>query len=105
MIARQMGEYIQDQIYQNITNIFQKLGLTISKEDIWHDLAQVTGSKLTSTFYVKGVDNVKRKAFNELVALEKNQNPILQEFKVKYKRPEKEVRFYIHLEHPQNESN
>lgn len=96
-VAAAMSDYFKNTIYQYSHEIFAQLGHLIDKENIWHDLAQTTPAFVKSTFYVKGLDNVKRKELNALVLEYKKQHPKLVELKVKSKRPEKEVRFYIEI--------
>lgn len=104
MIAQQMGEHIKSRIFDLTKPVFTKLGIQFTADDIWNDLARINGSELKATFYIKGLDNVVRKDFNAAVAefLNFDTNHI-KEFKVKFKRPEKEVRFYIETNKTTNE--
>lgn len=97
MIAQQMGDYIRSQIANYSADVFGALGHAFNVEDIWHDFAEVRPGFIKSTFYVKGLSNVKRKDFNLLASKIKESYPELKEFKVKFKRPDKEVRFYIEV--------
>lgn len=95
MIAQQMGEYIKNRIAFLTQSVWGNLGITLNEEDIWNDLARMNGRNLEATFYIKGLDNVVRKDFNAQAQMLKELDPHIKEFKVKFKRPEKEVRFYI----------
>lgn len=105
MIAQQMGEYIKSRIFDLTEPVFTKLGIQFTADDIWNDLARINGSELKATFYIKGLDNVVRKDFNAAVAeLLSVDSKLIKEFKVKFKRPEKEVRFYIETNKTNNDS-
>ena len=95
MIAQQMSEYIKTKIASLTHPVWSNLGVEYNTEDIWNDLARMNGENLEATFYIKGLDNVVRKDFNTHAQSLKQANPGIAEFKVKFKRPEKEVRFYI----------
>jgi len=95
MIAHQMSEYIKSRISSITADVWNKMNINYQTEDIWNDLARINGDCLEATFYIKGLDNVVRKDFNEHAQLLKQNNPNVAEFKVKFKRPEKEVRFYL----------
>jgi hypothetical protein len=97
MLASQMGDHAREKIFDTIKPVFDKIGVAINKENIWNDLLQVTGNNIKSTFYIKNVDNVIRKDFNLHVEDLKQTNKNIVELKVKFKRPEKEVRFFIEL--------
>jgi len=97
MLARQMGEYLQNQINAYMAGIFVDMGITYSKEDIWHDFAQVTPVGFKANFYIKTIENVKRKQFHELAGKVKKENPQLKTLKVKSKRPNNNVRFEIEV--------
>ena len=94
-LAQAIGDQIRDRILENTLPVFTTLNLTVEKENIWHDFAQVSPEGLKAVFYIKGLDNVKRKDFNTAVEQEKLVNHHIETFKVKYKRPEKEVRFEL----------
>ena len=94
MNAGQIGDLIRQQIAQITEPVFSSLGFSINSQDIHNDLARF-GNGLESTFYISNVENVQRKPFNEQAALLKASNNKIVEFKVKYKRPEKNVRFYL----------
>ena len=95
MIAQQMSEYIKTKIASLTHPVWSNLGIEYTTGDIWNDLARMIGENLEATFYIKGLDNVVRKDFNTHAQSLKQANPGIAEFKVKFKRPEKEVRFYI----------
>jgi len=95
MIAQQMGEYIKNRIASITQPVWSNLGIGLNADDIWNDLARMNGENLEATFYIKGLDNVVRKDFNVHAQSLKQVNPNITEFKVKFKRPEKEVRFYL----------
>lgn len=95
--SQQLGDYFRDNIYNITHSIFSKLGFELDKNKIYNDLAQSLPDCIKCTFYVTDIDNVKRKEFNELVTKLKEENQHVIEFKVKFKRPEKPVRFYLHL--------
>ena len=97
MIATSVGDMIKDRIGFYSDQVFNKLGITQDRETICHELAQVDSNGLKATFYFKGLDNVKRKEFNNSVNEVASENSNLKIFKVKSKRPEKEVRFYIEI--------
>lgn len=96
-LAMQMSEYIKDQIYNYTHTVFESLGHNLDKEKIWHDFAEVRPGFFKSTFYVSGLDNVKRKDFSALSEAVKQAHDELKQLKVKSKRPNKEVRFYIEV--------
>lgn len=96
-IVKQMGEHIREQICKYTADVFATLGTYINHDNIWHDFAEVRPGFFKSTFYISGLDNVKRKDFNLLANKIKESFAELKEFKVKFKRPEKEVRFYIEV--------
>ena len=95
MISQQMSEYIKTKIASLTHPVWTNLGIEYNTEDIWNDLARMNGENLEATFYIKGLDNVVRKDFNTHAQSLKQANPGITEFKVKFKRPEKEVRFYL----------
>jgi hypothetical protein len=95
MIAQQMGEHIKNRIASLTRSVWDNLGIALNEEDIWNDLARMNGRDLEATFYIKGLDNVVRKDFNVQAQILKQSDSHIKEFKVKFKRPEKEVRFYI----------
>ena len=95
MIAQQMGEYIKSTIASVTQPVWIALGVACNADNVWNDPARKDGENLEATFYIKGLDNVVRKDFNVLAQNLKQANPGITEFKVKFKRPEKEVRFYI----------
>ena len=97
MIAAQMGEHIKSKIHSNTQPVFDKLGIAFSVDQVWNDLARINGNELKATFYIKGLDNVIRKDFNAAVAQVIALNSSIKVFKVKFKRPEKEVRFYLEM--------
>ena len=94
-IVQAMSNYIKHTILTATKPLWENLNITLSEEDIWNDLARTADGGIEATFFIKGLDNVVRKDFNSQVALLKANNPQIEEFKVKFKRPEKEVRFYI----------
>lgn len=97
MIAQQMGEYIKSTIASVTQPVWIALGVACNADNVWNDLARSNGHGIEATFYVAGLDNVVRKQFNALVDTLKASNPCIEQFKVKFKRPEKEVRFYIKI--------
>ena len=94
MNAGQIGDIIRQQIVEITNPAFTALGFSINPQDVHNDLAKF-GNGLEATFYISNVENVQRKPFNEQVNLLKASNNRIVEFKVKYKRPEKNVRFYL----------
>jgi adenylyl- and sulfurtransferase ThiI len=94
-LVHQIGDSIRERIIKYTGSLFQQLGVTLEKDKLWHDLAQLNPDGIKATFYVTGLDNVKRKEFNALVEELKKNIPQIQTFKVKFKRPDKEVRFYL----------
>lgn len=98
MIAMQMGEHIKNTIATVTKPVFDKLGIQFTAEQVWNDLARINGGKLKATFYVTGLDNVVRKEFNAVATELKQNDTTIKEFKVKFKRPEKEVRFYLEID-------
>lgn len=108
MLAAHMGEYIRSSILQITSSVWNNLGIeSVTTDKIWNDLARCGASGIEATFYIKGLDNVTRKDFNAQAALLKASNPLIEEFKVRYKRPDKEVRFYIKVnkEQPTHDSH
>lgn len=95
MIVQQMSEHIKSKIASLTDTVWNSLGIKYNTEDIWNDLARINGENLEATFYIKGLDNVVRKEFNVHALALKQANPGITEFKVKFKRPDKEVRFYL----------
>lgn len=85
------------QIFHNIAQIFNIINLAIKEEDIVIDFAHFNSQGLESTFSLSSIENVQRKPFNEAVMSFKSKNPQIEEFKVKYKRPGKNVRFYLKI--------
>ena len=102
MIAAQMGEYIKESIHNYASDVLQTLGHEVQINDIWNDLAEIRPGYLKASFYVKGLDNVNRKDFNVLAAALKQKCPEVKEFKVKFKRPDKEVRFFLEVSKQDN---
>jgi hypothetical protein len=98
IIAMQMGEHIKNTIATVTKPVFDKLGIQFTAEQVWNDLARINGGQLKATFYVAGLDNVVRKEFNAVATELKQSDATVKEFKVKFKRPEKEVRFYLEID-------
>jgi len=98
MIAIQMGEYVKATIASTTKSVFEKLGIQFTTDDVWNDLCRTGHGKLVSTFYITGLDNVVRKDFNAAATELKQSDSSIKEFKVKFKRPEKEVRFYLEID-------
>ena len=94
MSAGQIGDLIRQQIVQITDPVFKGLGFEITPGEVNNDIARF-GNGLEATFYVSSVENVQRKPFAELAQQLKDSNKKIVEFKVKYKRPEKNVRFYL----------
>jgi hypothetical protein len=94
-ITQAIGDSIREKIISFTGSLFSQLGITLEKDKLWHDLAQLNPDNFKATFYVSGLDNVKRKEFNVLAEELKKNNPKIQIFKVKFKRPDREVRFYL----------
>lgn len=94
MSAGQIGDIIRQQIAQVTDPVFKGLGFEVKPENINNDIARF-GNGLEATFYVSTIENVQRKPFAELAQQLKDSNKRIVEFKVKYKRPEKNVRFYL----------
>lgn len=94
MNAGQIGDIIRQQIVDITEPVFKNLGFNVTPQDIHNDIARF-GNGLEATFYASTVENVLRKPFAEQAQLLKNSNKKIVEFKVKYKRPEKNVRFYL----------
>ena len=98
MLATQMGEHIKNSILAATSTVWSALNIeSVTADSIWNDLARYGLGGIEATFYIKGLDNVVRKDFNTQAAALKASNPLIEEFKVKYKRPDKEVRFYIKI--------
>jgi len=97
-----ISEQIKSSIHNTVSPVFIDLGITFAADDIWNDLVKYSPAGIMATFYIKGLDNVQRKPFNEKVASLKANNPDIVEFKVKFKRPEKEVRFYLETKRKEN---
>ncbi|NBP02855.1 MAG: hypothetical protein EBU90_22610 [Proteobacteria bacterium] len=96
-VVQHMGDHIRERIYSYAHALFETLGFKLDKQNIWHDFAEVRPQFFKSTFYVTDIDNVKRSDFNALSTSLKQNYPELKEFKVKFKRPDKPVRFYIEI--------
>ena len=97
MIAQQMGEHIKSTIASATQSVWTALGIECNAENVWNDLARSSGHGIEATFYIAGLDNVVRKDFNAQVAALTAHNSNIEAFKVKFKRPEKEVRFFIKI--------
>lgn len=96
-ITKQVGDIIRNKIADNIKPVFDNLNINFNPDNIINDFARFSGDGVEASFYIQGLDNVTRKDFNAQVDILKASNPLLKEFKVKFKRPEKEVRFYINI--------
>lgn len=94
MNAGQIGDLIRQQIVDITEPVFKSLGFNVTPQDINNDIARF-GNGLEATFYASTVENVQRKPFAEQAQLLKDSNKKIVEFKVKYKRPGKNVRFYL----------
>jgi len=101
-ITASISEQIKKKIHDTVLPVFTDLGINVTQEDIWNDLASYSPDGVSATFYVKGLDNVERKLFNEKATHLKMVNKEVIEFKVKFKRPEKEVRFYLETNRKEN---
>lgn len=102
MSASQIGEAIVTQLHRHTADFFNAIGHSVKVEEYAVDFARYNTSGLESTFYVNSIENVVRKDFNEIASGLIRNNPRIKEFKVKYKRPEKNVRFYIKVESVNN---
>lgn len=102
-IALMMGDHIRQTVLKYSAELFQTLGHSVVLDDIWHDHAEIRPGFMKSTFYIHNVDNVKRKEFNALVAALQQQYPEIATFKVKFKRPDRPVRFYIEIHKPSHD--
>jgi len=96
-IAQFIGDQVRQRIIENTQPIFTQLNIQLEADNIWHDFAQISPDGFKAIFYIKGVDNVTRKEFNKAVEQEKQTNLGIKTFKVKYKRPDKEVRFELEM--------
>lgn len=94
-ITRQVGDIIREKIANTIKPVFDGINISFNSNDITNDFARFGEGGIEASFYIKGVDNVVRKDFNAQVALLRSSNLLIEDFKVKFKRPEKEVRFYL----------
>jgi hypothetical protein len=97
MIAQHMGEHIKSTIAAATQPVWMALGIECHAENVWNDLARCSGHGIEATFYIAGLDNVVRKDFNAQVAALTAHDSSIEAFKVKFKRPEKEVRFFIKI--------
>jgi len=91
---------LHDTICQAIAESFAGIGIQVTNDMITCDLARFNtahdGSvSCETTFSLHGVENVQRKPFQESVIKSQQCNAKLQTLKVKFKRPEKNVRFYL----------
>ena len=93
-LAQSFGAVIRDRIISLTGNIFKEFSVDLIPDIIINEHAQLNGECLKSTFYVIGLENVNRKKLAELVINQNNPNMI---FRVKSKRPNKEVRFYLEV--------
>ena len=101
-LAQEIGNNIRAKIISSVGSVFTSLGVEVNEDKIVNDCARYNPNGLEASFYIQGLDNVVRKDFNAQVAVVKASNPLIEEFKVKFKRPEKEVRFFLKV---RNESN
>jgi len=101
-LAQEIGNNIRAKIVSSVGSVFTNLGLEVSEDRIVNDCARYNNNGLEASFYIQGLDNVVRKDFNAQVVIVKASNPLIEEFKVKFKRPEKEVRFFLKV---RNENN
>lgn len=91
---------LHDTICQAIAASFAGIGIQVTNDMITCDLARFnTLSDGTvsceTTFSLHHVENVERKPFQESVIQCQKSDAKLQILKVKFKRPEKNVRFYL----------
>lgn len=91
---------LHDTICSAIQAPFADVGITVTNDMITCDLARFNtahdGSvSCETTFSLHGIENVERKPFHEAVVKHQQYNAKLQTLKVKFKRPEKNVRFYL----------
>jgi len=78
-----------------ITPVFHALGYNVQMDDIVNELCAFKDSNLEATFSANTVENVDRKSFAQAVDALKAVDAGIVEFKVKSKRPNKNVRFYL----------
>lgn len=86
---------MHNQLFEVIQSTFSSIGVSFTVDDIHCDLARFTNSGFESTFSLSNLENVDRKQFNEAVQTAVANDSKIQILKVKFKRPEKNVRFYI----------
>lgn len=106
MSATAIRGAITAQIFNYVAEVFRGIGYIVKEEDIVVDFARFNSEGLESTFSLTSIENVLRKPFNQAVETYKSHNPSIAEFKVKFKRPDKNVRFYLKVNSvTQNESS
>ena len=91
---------LHDVICSAISESFAAIGIQVTNDMITCDLARFNTDSdgsvtCETTFSLHGVENVERKPFHEAVMKSQLHNAKLQTLKVKFKRPEKNVRFYL----------
>jgi len=95
MSATTICNAMHDQLWQVIAPVFAHVGVSLTADQIACDLASFTAHGFESTFAVSHVENVDRKQFHAAAHVHMQHDDKMQIFKVKSKRPDKNVRFYI----------
>jgi len=83
------------QLFAVIQSTFADIGVQCTAEHIHCDLARFSAGAFESTFSLSHVENVNRKQFHAAAQVAMAADCKIQILKVKFKRPDKNVRFYI----------
>lgn len=67
----------------------------LTVDDISIDIARYNGENIQATFSLQPIENVKRKDFQAKVEQIQTQNTGIKTLKVKSKRPNQNVKFYL----------
>lgn len=95
MSATTICNAMHHQLFEVIAPTFAHVGVSLTADHIHCDLARFTNSGFESTFSLSNVENVDRKQFHAAAQMHMQHDDKMQIFKVKSKRPDKNVRFYI----------
>lgn len=93
MSYTQIAHAIRSKIIGIVAPAFDNIELTT--EDILIDISKFNGDNVEATFSLQPIENVKRKDFQAKVEALQKQNPSIKTLKVKSKRPNHNVRFYL----------
>ena len=95
MNATTICNAMHHQLFAVIQSTFAGIGVHCTAEHIHCDLARFSAGAFESTFSLSHVENVNRKQFHAAAQVAMAADCKIQILKVKFKRPDKNVRFYI----------